>query len=77
MFLGQLIKLRKNFIEVFCGSFLDLQSALYLKSFFLSFGCNNIFSIDMQNSLLDFRLFFQLNSLVEKLESEFTFYFWV
>jgi NADH-quinone oxidoreductase subunit G len=65
-----------SFFGVFCGSFLDLQAALYLKTFVNSFGCSNIFLMDNPFfDLVDFRFYFQLNSTLELLESQFNVLF--
>ena len=57
-------------LNVFCGSFLDLKSAFFLKKFLNSFGCSNIFSLDNPYfDNFDFRFYFQLNSTLDNIES--------
>lgn len=59
------------FIEVFYGDFLDLTASSFLRQFFYSIGCSNIFSISFNSitSLNDFRFLYQLNSTLIGLES--------
>jgi hypothetical protein len=50
------------------GNFIDLYSALSIKSFFSSFGCHNILLNVKFNYIYDFSYFFILNNALEKLE---------
>jgi len=61
---------------VFCGSFLDLQAVLYLKSFVNSFGSSNFFLMDNPFfDLVDFKFYYLLNSSLEFLETKFNVLF--
>lgn len=75
MFIEQLILFKNNFVEFYCGSFFDIQAAIYLKTFVTSFGCFSVNLIDFNLELVDFRLFYQLNTISEKLESFFNILF--
>jgi hypothetical protein len=60
--------LRHNNISCVLGSFIDLYSALSIKSFFNSFGCHNILFNIKFNFIYDFNYFFILNKAIEQLE---------
>lgn len=51
---------KKNFIEVFIGEYLSLESAFFLKKLFTNFGCfNSFYSGDFVN-VCDFRFYYSL-----------------
>lgn len=61
---------KNNFIESYCGPFLDIESAISLKYFFNNFGCSNIRYVNDFCSFLDFRIFFQLNDTLINIENK-------
>jgi hypothetical protein len=60
--------LKYNDINCILGNFIDLFSALSIKSFFNSFGCNNILFNLKFNFIYDLNYLFILNIILEKLE---------
>ena len=60
--------LRYSDINCILGNFIDLYTALSIKSFFNSFGCSNILFNLKFNYLYDFDFFFKLNKILEELE---------
>lgn len=44
-FIRMLFKYRFSFIEAFCGSYLTIEAAVCLKTYFNSFGCSNIYYV--------------------------------
>lgn len=57
------------FIEVFCGYFIDLESAFFLKNLFLDIGCANYNYLDNKLYMYDFRYFYQLNINISSLKN--------
>jgi NADH-quinone oxidoreductase subunit G len=51
LFLDLLYNKSKNFIEIYCNSFLSLELSLTLKSFFNSFGCSNFNYLQDNNNI--------------------------
>lgn len=61
---------------MFCGSYIDLQAGMYLKSFLNTFGSSNVFLMDnIFLDIMDHRFFFQLNTTIEELELMFNVLF--
>lgn len=52
LFIRVMFTFRYDFIYIFCGLALNLESALSLKSFVNSFGCGNIYLLDITWDLL-------------------------
>jgi NADH-quinone oxidoreductase chain G len=57
-----------NDINCIIGNFIDLYSALSIKSFFNTFGCNNIIFNIKFNFIYDFNYLFTLNKSLQQLE---------
>lgn len=68
--LRSLFAYRYSYIEVFCGSYLNIEAAISLKFFFNSFGCSNIYYFTEFIVMSDFRFFYQLNETICNLESK-------
>lgn len=60
---------KDKFIEAFCGYFLDLECATFLKKYFLGLGCSNFNYLDNCFRLYDFRYYYLLNTTVNTLKN--------
>lgn len=76
VFFDNLFGCKYSYLEAIVGSFLDLETAVSLKSFFNSFGCSNI-NYQYNNSYFsDFRFSYLLSTSLVALENlDFCFFF--
>lgn len=61
IFINLLIKNFTKFINIICGNFINLELALIIKSFFLSFSCNQIYYNELTKINPDLRYMYLLN----------------
>ena len=61
IFINLLIKNFNKFINIICGSFINLELCLIIKSFFLSYSCNNINYYELTKIMPEFRFTYLLN----------------
>ncbi len=69
LFFHLLKKQSKNFIEIYCGYYLSLDNCYSLKYFFTNLGCFNIYYLNIDNNISDFRYSYLLNNTLKNLNN--------